>query len=264
MNKTTYKIGKMDCAAEESVVRMKLEKLKNIKALKFDIPQRKLDVIHEGKAEPITAAIESINLNSSFVKTEEINDDELLPTGEQGQERKLLWQVLAINFFFFGLEVITGFMAHSMGLVADSLDMLADAVIYGLALIAVGGTIARKHKVARLMGYFQMCLAMLGFAEVFRRFFGEGEIPVYQTMIIISILALIGNATSLYLLNKAQNKEAHIKASAICTSNDVIVNMGVIVAAVFVYFINSKIPDLIIGAIVFSIVARGAYRILKL
>ena len=114
------------------------------------------------------------------------------------------------------------------------------------------------------MGYFQICLATLGFVEVFRRFFGDGEIPIYQTMIIISILALIGNATSLYLLNKANNKEAHIKASTICTSSDVIVNMGVIIAAGFVYFTHSKTPDLIIGAIAFSIVARGAYRILKL
>jgi len=188
----------------------------------------------------------------------------MLLADEQSQERKLLWQVLGINIFFFALEVISGYIAHSMGLVADSLDMFADSIIYGLALFAVGGTIARKHKIARVMGYFQMCLAMLGFVEVFRRFFGEEEIPIYQIMIIISILALIGNATSLYLLQKTQNKEAHIKASTICTSSDVIVNIGVIIAAGLVYFTNSKIPDLIIGAIVFSIVARGAYRILKL
>jgi Co/Zn/Cd efflux system component len=263
MNKTTYKINKMDCGAEENMVRMKLEKLQNIKAMHFDIPQRKVDVIHEGPAPLITAAIQSLNLNSSIIKTEEI-DDQMLLADEQSQERKLLWQVLGINIFFFALEVISGYIAHSMGLVADSLDMFADSIIYGLALFAVGGTIARKHKIARVMGYFQMCLAMLGFVEVFGRFFGEEEIPIYQIMIIISILALIGNATSLYLLQKTQNKEAHIKASTICTSSDVIVNIGVIIAAGLVYFTNSKIPDLIIGAIVFSIVARGAYRILKL
>jgi len=263
MNKTTYKINKMDCAAEENMVRMKLEKLENIKAIHFDIPQRKVDVIHEGTAALITAAIQSLNLNSSFINTEE-TDDQMLLADAQGQERKLLWQVLGINIFFFALEIITGFIAHSMGLVADSLDMFADSIIYALALFAVGGTIVRKHKIARVMGYFQMCLALLGFVEDFRRFFGEGEVPIYQIMIIVSLLALIGNATSLYLLNQAQNKEAHIKASTICTSSDVIVNIGVIIAAGLVYFTNSKLPDLIIGGIVFSIVARGAYRILKL
>ena len=62
MNKTTYKISKMDCASEENIVRMKLEGFQNIKAMQFDIPKRKLNVIHDGIAEPITAAIESFSV----------------------------------------------------------------------------------------------------------------------------------------------------------------------------------------------------------
>ena len=66
-----------------------------------------------------------------------------------------LRRVLAINFFFFVLEILTGFIAGSMGLVADSLDMLADSIVYGLSLSAVGGTLSRKKKVAGAAGYFQ-------------------------------------------------------------------------------------------------------------
>lgn len=83
-------------------------------------------------------------------------------------------------------------------------------------------------------------------------------------MIIVSLFALIGNAICLFLLQRSKSEEAHMKASMIFTSNDVIVNLSVIVAGVFVYFTNSKYPDLVIGTIVFLLVAKGALRILKL
>jgi Co/Zn/Cd efflux system component len=172
--------------------------------------------------------------------------------------------VLGINFTFFAVEMTTGWISHSMGLVADSLDMLADSIVYGLSLFAVGAAISRKKKVAKISGYFQMGLATLGFAEVLRRFFSTSETPLFQWMIIVSILALAGNLVSLWLINKAKSKEAHMQASAIFTSNDIIVNGGVILAGVLVYLLNSKWPDLVIGGIVFTFVMRGAVRILKL
>jgi cation transport ATPase len=100
MNKTTYKISKMDCPSEENIIRMKLEGFENIKALQFDIPQRKLDVMHTGNAQSISAAIDSLQFNSKIISSKELDDEEeLLFANVPGQERKLLWQVLAINFF---------------------------------------------------------------------------------------------------------------------------------------------------------------------
>ena len=151
-----------------------------------------------------------------------------------------------------------------MGLVADSLDMLADALVYGLSLWAVGSTVTRKKKVARLSGYFQLALALIGLVEVIRRFISFEEVPDFQTMIIVSILALIANSVCLYLLQKSKSKEAHMKATMIFTSNDIIINTGVILAGVLVLLTQSKYPDLIIGSIVFLIVLRGAFRILTL
>lgn len=265
MQKSTYKIQNMDCPSEESIVRMRLDGMEGIKALQFDIPQRKLDVIHEGNAQPITAAIDSLNFNSSLVHTEQIDDEEeLLLIDTTKQERKLLWQVLAINFFFFALEIITGFISGSMGLVADSLDMLADAIVYGLALFVVGKALSQKRKIARISGYLQLLLAVFGFVEVIRRFLGYGEAPNFKTMIAVSLFALVGNAVTLYLLQKSKSKEAHMQASMIFTSPDVIVNIGVMVAGALVYFTASNLPDLIVGTIVFALVAFGAYRILRL
>ena len=83
-------------------------------------------------------------------------------------------------------------------------------------------------------------------------------------MILISAFALIGNAVTLYLLQKGKSKEVHIRASSIFISNDVIINAGVILAGIFVYFMHSKILDLLISSIVFFIVGKGAFQILNL
>ncbi len=83
-------------------------------------------------------------------------------------------------------------------------------------------------------------------------------------MITVSIFALIANGLCLYLLQKSKSNEAHIRASMIFTSNDVIINLGVILAGGLVYLLNSNKPDLIVGTVVFVLVIRGAVRILKL
>ena len=180
-------------------------------------------------------------------------------------QKTVLQAVLAINFTFFVAEITTGLISKSMGLVADSLDMLADSFVYGISLYAVGGTLTKKKRIAKLAGYFQLILAIIGFVEVLRRFFGAEQMPDYTIMIVVSIFALVANSICLYLLQKSKNKEeAHMRASMIFTSNDVMINLGVIVAGLLVNWFNSSKPDLIVGTIVFALVIQGAIRILKL
>ncbi|MGB5930092.1 MAG: cation transporter [Cyclobacteriaceae bacterium] len=261
MKKTTFHIAKMDCHSEEQMIRMKLEPYSEVKQLSFDIPNRKLMVYHTDEIARIHQAISDLKLNDRLETTE---DTEMPVTTDDSQQRKILWWVLGINFGFFVLEMTTGWISRSMGLVADSLDMLADSIVYGLSLFAVGTTISRKKRVAKISGYFQIGLALLGFLEVIRRFFTVSETPLFQWMIIVSVLALIGNLASLWLINTVKSEEAHMQASAIFTSNDIIVNCGVILAGIMVYFLDSKWPDLAIGGIVFTFVMRGAIRILNL
>jgi len=252
----------MDCASEEQLIRMKLDRFSTISSLTFDIPGRTLEVIHSGPQNEIFSALDSLNFNTVLVKSEHTTTT--LNHTDHDAERKLLYQVLMINAFFFVLELIAGFIAHSMGLMADSLDMLADSIVYGLSLFAVGSSQGKKKNVARISGYFQLTLALLGLAEVIRRFVGLDVVPSFQIMIGIAAFALIGNALSLYLLQKSKSKEAHMQASMIFTSNDVIANLGVIAAGILVLFTGSNYPDLAIGIIIFGIVARGAFRILQL
>jgi len=244
------------------MIRARLEGMNNIKSLRFDIPGRLLEVYHLNGYEGFLAALESLHLDTKLISSDATEDVNI--GGEQHLQRRVLWQVLAINFFFFALEIAFGLVAGSMGLVADSLDMLADSIVYGLSLFAVGGTVVLKKRIAGIAGYFQTALAVMGFVEVVRRFLEHGKVPDFRVMIIISVLALVGNASCLYLLQKSKSREAHMQASMIFTSMDVIVNMGVIVAGAFVFLSGSNIPDLVVGTIVFVLVARGAYRILQL
>lgn len=240
---------------------MKLEGLNNIRSMQFDIPNRKLAVWHTDSYHEIFRLLESLKFDTTIVSSVTA---EIPAADEEGNQRRLLWQVLAINCFFFGLELLTGFISNSMGLVADSLDMLADSIVYGLALMAVGGTLLRKKQIARVAGYFQLLLALLGLAEVLRRFAMPEEVPVFQTMVIISALALAGNSICLVLLQKSKSKEAHIQASMIFTSNDVVVNLGVMVAGGLVYLTHSRYPDLVVGAIIFAVVIKGVAKIFRL
>jgi len=262
MEKTLFEITKMDCPSEENLIRMKLDGISGISNLDFDIPNRKLTVFHEGQIDQIEQSIINLNLGGQKISTEETEETNL---AENHHQRKLLWSVLAINFGFFIIEMTTGILSKSMGLVADSLDMLADSFVYGISLLAVGAAISKKKSIAKTAGYFQITLAVIGFIEVLRRFLGAEELPDFSVMIIVSAFALIGNGVCLYLLQQSKSQhEAHIKASMIFTSNDVIINLGVIVAGLLVHWLNSGIPDLVIGTIVFAVVIQGARRILKL
>jgi Co/Zn/Cd efflux system component len=261
MKKSTFKITQMDCSSEEQMIRMKLETIESIQSLDFDIPNRKLSVYHDGELSKIENTLASLDLNSSLQQTKQTTDSS---PPETKKNKNILQWVLGINASFFVIEMTAGWIISSMGLIADSLDMLADASVYALSLSVVGGAISQKKKVAQISGYLQMGLASVGFVEVLRRFLSTSKMPMFQWMVIIASIALVANLITLWLINKAKSQQAHMRASSIFTSNDIIVNGGVILAGALVYLSGSKWPDLIIAAIVFGFVMRGAVRILEL
>ncbi len=218
--KTVFEIPKMDCPSEENLIKLKLNKDEKILKLDFDIPGIRLNIYHKDNLEGIERSILNLNLGGTILSSEEVD---FIQNDNEESQRKILLIVLAINFAFFLIEIITGVISNSMGLVADSLDMLADAFVYGISLYAVGSTILRKKRVATLAGIFQLTLAIIGFVEVIRRVLGIEKIPDFKVMIVISFFAAIANGVCYYLLQKSKSKEAHIKASMIFTSNDIII-----------------------------------------
>lgn len=262
MKRTVYKVPRMDCPAEEQLIRMKLKTSPEIRKLRFDIPDRKLEVFHTGESQGILSLLEQLNLGAVEVAQEDVET----PAAGAGSEveKGPLIAAFSINAALFIAEFAAGIIAYSLGLLGDSLDMLADAIVYGMALAAVGGSAAKKLSIARLTGYFQGFLAFAGLAEVIRRSIGGEGVPDFQIMIFLSCIALIGNSATLLILNRNRNAGVHMKAAWICTAVDVQVNALVIASGVVVYLTASRFPDLIVGGIIFLVVGNGARKILGL
>ena len=265
MNRTVLSAPRMDCPAEAEAMRSALEKL-NVARIDFDFARREAIVFHDTPVDDLLRAVAPLRFGKSVVRSEA---DASLPSPSVTDqdaamaEARVLKTLLAINGLMFLVEMTVGIFSQSAGLIADSLDMLSDALVYGLSLTAVGGAIARKQSVARLSGYFQLALAAGVVLEVVRRFFVGSE-PVAVAMVLLSALALAANVGCLALLHAHKDGEVHMKASWIFSTNDVIANIGVIVAGVLVQTTGSHLPDLAIGAVIAAVVFRGALTISRM
>lgn len=177
-------------------------------------------------------------------------------------ERKTLRVLLGINAAMFVLEAITGWLGQSTGLIADSLDMAADASVYGIALYAVGGSLRHQANAATVSGVLQIALGLGVLVEVLRRYFYGSE-PISELMIVIGAVALAANVFCLFLMAKHRNGGVHMRASWIFSKNDVIANLGVIASGALVLLLGNRFPDLIIGAVISMLVIRGGIQILS-
>ena len=167
------------------------------------------------------------------------------------------------NAAMFVIELGAGVWARSAGLVADAMDMFADAAVYGVALYAVGRAARYKLGAARLAGVLQLLLALGALAETARRMLA-GAMPEPVGMMGISLLALAANVACLVLVARHRDGGVHMKASYIFSANDVIANLGVIAAGALVAWTGSAWPDWIIGLVIAALVLAGAVRILRL
>ena len=264
---SVYTVPKMDCPSEERMIRLALNGFEDIRGLSFDLSDRRLKVVHDGEAEPITAKLATLGLGASLQETAAADPESIKAVGGTAisaeQESGTLRWLLGINAVLFVVEMTAGLIAHSTGLIAESLDNFADAAVYGLALYAVGHSVKMQVRAAHLAGVLQLILAVGVLAEVVRRFVFGSE-PESLVMMGIAFIALIANTTCLLLISKHREGGAHMKASWIFSANDVVINLGVITAGALVAWTGSNYPDLIIGSIAGIIVLNGARRILAL
>ena len=178
------------------------------------------------------------------------------------EQRQVLLTVFAINSVMFVVELAVGIFAQSSGVIADSLDMLADALVYGVVLAAIGKSASIKQRAARWSGVFQVALAAGIFVDVTRRAVYGSE-PKSMLMMGIASVALLANARCLSLLQKHRYGEAHMRASWIFSRSDVIANAGVILAGGLVWLTGSRWPDLIVGSAIAAVVVKGGLEILR-
>jgi copper chaperone CopZ len=263
--KSTFAVPKMDCSAEENLIRMAVADERGIGWLSFDLQNRQLTVVHQGDPQELLRRLEPLNLGASLASS--VEDGSLPsiaePADDARAEARTLKLLLAINAAMFVFELVLGLLAQSTGLIADSLDMFADAAVYGLALFAVGRAASLKVRAAHLAGWLQVLLALGALIELIRRaVFGSD--PESALMMGVGLVALVANVTCLLLISKKKEGGAHMKASYIFSANDVIANAGVILAGVLVAWTGSHLPDLAIGTLIALVVLNGARRILKL
>ena len=178
------------------------------------------------------------------------------------EEIRVLIILLSINAVMFLLEITLGIISESTALIADSLDMLADATVYGIGLYAVGRPLLAKIRAAYISGIFQIILGASVTIDVFRRLLWGSE-PESLLMISIGIVALVANVICLKLISKHREGEVHMRASWVFSKNDVIANLGIIIGGLLVYTLESRHPDLVVGLAISIIVIRGGIHIIK-
>lgn len=263
-----YRVPKMDCPSEEGMIRMALDGIEPRVLLEFDTPNRVVRVFHGDNGTTIEERLSALGLGARLEKTAPVTEEDVARAREAEEtaaqvEAGILKWLLAINGVMFMVELTVGWLAQSTGLIADSLDMFADAAVYGVALYAVARSVRTKLRAAHFSGWLQLLLALGVLAEVGRRFVFGSE-PVSALMIGFGLAALAANIWCLMLIARNRHGGAHMKASWIFSANDVIANTGVILAGALVAWTGSRYPDLVIGLIIGLIVLNGARRILQL
>jgi len=178
------------------------------------------------------------------------------------EQQGILIRLMLINGFMFVFEIGLGWYAQSTGLIADSLDMLADAIVYAIGLYAIGKSLQHKANAALVSGYFQGVLGLMILIDIIRRIYIGSE-PVSFLMMGVGVIALIANVYCLRLIDSQKDGEVHMRASWIFSKNDVIANTGVIAGGALVWMLDSRWPDLIIGTMISLVILNGARHIIS-
>lgn len=180
----------------------------------------------------------------------------------QIEERRVLMMALSLNALMFVVGIVAGVIANSTGLIADSLDMLADAGAYGIALVAIRRGNFFKARAATVSGTFLLVLGIGVLGEAVRRALLETS-PQSSIMLAVASLSLVVNSTVLYQLGKFRHRAVHMRATWIFTRADVIANLAVILSAVLIAWTRLNVLDSIVGAAIGLYVCKEAFEILR-
>ena len=185
---------------------------------------------------------------------------ELNPT--DGQQRRVLLQVLALNALLFVGLGAAGLIADSSALLANAIDNASDAAVYLISFLAVGRSAKWKATVATASGALLLLFAAGVLADVVRRWLTGAE-PFGPTMMVMALVAAGVNLWCLALLKKVRSQDVNMKAAETFSFNDFMSNGGIIVAGVLVLWLGQAWPDLVVGALVAVVAAKGAFDILS-
>jgi len=178
------------------------------------------------------------------------------------RQRRLLWAVLCINGAMFLVELIAGIAASSTALLADSVDMLGDAIVYGVSLYVVARGAVWQARVARLKGLIMAAFGVGVLAQVVTKLL-HGLHPNAETMGVVGSLALAANTVCLVMLWRRRHDDVNMRSAWMCSLNDVAGNAGVIVAGAAVALTASGWPDILVGLMIAGMFCASATHIIR-
>ena len=178
------------------------------------------------------------------------------------RQRRILRIVLWINAVMFVVEFVAGLASHSTALLADSVDMLGDAIVYGFSLCVIGRGTAWQARAALLKGGIMAAFGAGVLAEVGVKI-ARGLVPAADVMTGIGALAFAANASVLVFLWRRRGDDINMRSAWVCSRNDVIANASVLVAAVGVAVTGSAWPDIGVGLAIAAMFASSAVTVIR-
>jgi Co/Zn/Cd efflux system component len=176
--------------------------------------------------------------------------------------RRVVWAALVINGAMFLVELVAGLMAGSVSLQADALDFLGDVANYSISLMVIGMALRYRARAALLkgatMGVFALWVTGAVVWHVIHR-----TLPHAITMGEVGFAALVANAVVFTLLWNSRKGDSNMRSAWLCSRNDVIGNLAVLLAAVGVFGTRSGWPDVVVAAIMASLGLQGAVQVIR-
>src|SRR5262245_42268752 len=182
--------------------------------------------------------------------------------GLSAEYKGRLWIVIAINAAMFLVEMGAGALAGSQALQADALDFLGDAVTYGISLAVIGASIGVRARAALLKGLSLTVMGLWVFGATAYHVFVLG-IPRAEVMGVIGVLALAANAASVLILLRYKDGDANVRSVWLCSRNDAIGNVAVMIAALGVWGTATRWPDLIVAGIMAGLFLYSSAQIVR-
>lgn len=180
----------------------------------------------------------------------------------RGRHRNILVVVLVINAVLFVVELAAGLIAHSTALLADSLDMLGDSLVYGFSLYVLWRSVEWKAVAAILKGIVMAVFGIGVLTEAAYKMIA-GVVPSAETMGIIGVLVLGGNAVCFFLLYRHRSDDLNMRSTWLCSRNDIIANVSVLIAAGGVAYFRAIWPDVLIGGAIAVLFFRTSLTVLR-
>lgn len=174
--------------------------------------------------------------------------------------KKRLWIVIGLNAAMFVVEMAAGRMAGSQALQADALDFLGDALTYGISLAVIGASVAARTTAALAKGISLALMGLWVFGSTVYHVFFLG-VPRAEIMGLIGFLALLTNLASVMLLVRYKDGDANVRSVWLCSRNDAIGNVAVMIAALGVWGTASGWPDVIVAGVMAGLFLWSSFQI---